>query len=295
MGRFVRAFVAIVVVGGLAWPAGPTAAAELPDHGAADVAEPLSAGFFAQPVETDEPPSELDAPAGSFDLIGPTPDSSLILRPNSLPDATTLLFAGLDGWRHGAFAHSGLLWSPDGLERAGFTLKLLAGSGLYTFWSGALKTDVVAAQSTAFILPGWRFIRDKVQVTVFAGLDVQEHKLFPDDLSSRLRGQIWGARTGFDLWFQPSPITMVSADASASTVGRSYSARLAYGWRVYDLVYAGPEIGALGSDNYRQFRAGLHATGLQTGPLEWAASGGWARDSDGRGSLYGRLSVMARR
>jgi hypothetical protein len=206
-----------------------------------------------------------------------------------------LLFAGVDGWRHGVFAHSGLLWSPDGLERAGFTLKVLAGSGLYTFWSGALKTNVVATQSTAFILPGWRFIQDKMQVTVFAGLDVQEHRLSPDDPSSRLRGQLWGARTGFDLWLQPSPITMMSADASASTVGRSFSARLAYGWRVFDLVYAGPELGALGSDNYRQVRAGFHATGLRTGPLEWAASAGWAGDSDRRGGLYGRLSVMTRR
>jgi hypothetical protein len=272
MGRIVRVLAALVLAVGVGFAG----------HASAEPEGPAPAQGDDAPFETDEP-GEL------------APDTTLIRQSDSLLDPTVLLFAGVDGWRHGVFAHSGLLWSPQGLDRPGFTLKLLSGRGLYTFWSGALKTDVVAAQSTAFILPGWRFIHGKLQVTAFAGLDVQEHRLSPDDLSSRLRGQLWGARVGFDLWFQPSPVTMVSADASASTVGRSYSARLAYGWRLLDLVYAGPEIGALGSDNYRQVRAGFHTTGLRTGPVEWAASAGWAGDSDRRGSLYGRISVMARR
>jgi hypothetical protein len=208
---------------------------------------------------------------------------------------TSLLFSGADLWRNSGFLHGGLLWSPEGLDRPGFTLKLLSGAGVYRFHSGALGTEVVARQFTAFALPGWRFIYESLQVTAFAGLDVQEHQLTPDDVASRLRGRLVGLRSGFDLWYEPVSNAMLAADASASTVGRSFSARVAAGWRLLDTLYLGPELHALGSDNYRQFRAGIHATGFRTGPVEWAASTGWAADSDRRGSLYARFGILTRR
>ena len=42
--------------------------------------------------------------------------------------AQFLLFSGTDLWRDGRFLYGGLQWSPDGLNREGFTLQLL-GSG----------------------------------------------------------------------------------------------------------------------------------------------------------------------
>jgi hypothetical protein len=164
---------------------------------------------------------------------------------------TILLFSGTDLWRHGGSVHGGLLWSPEGLDHEGFTFKLLSGAGVYRFHSGALGTEITARQFTAFALPGWRFIHENAQVTAFAGLDVQDHRLTPDDISARLRGRLVGVRSGFDFWYEPSPTDMLAADASASTIGRSYSARLAYGWRFLESLYLGPEIHALGSDNYR--------------------------------------------
>ena len=32
-----------------------------------------------------------------------------------------LLFSGYDLWRNGGFGHGGVVWSPGGLEREGFT------------------------------------------------------------------------------------------------------------------------------------------------------------------------------
>ena len=40
--------------------------------------------------------------------------------------AQFLLFSGADLWRDGRFMHGGLLWSPGGLDREGFTLQLMA-------------------------------------------------------------------------------------------------------------------------------------------------------------------------
>ena len=73
---------------------------------------------------------------------------------------------------------------------------------------------------------------------------------------------------------------MVAADASLSTIGPSYNVRLAAGLRAFDAFYVGPEVQAFGADdNYRQFRAGLHVTGLRTGEFEWSVGAGWATDT----------------
>ena len=91
-------------------------------------------------------------------------------------------------------------------------------------------------------------------------------------------------------------MTMIAADGSISTIGLSYTARLAGGWKLFDLFYCGPELQAFATDgNYQQYRAGVHLTGLRTGDYEWSAGFGWARDSDERSSVYGKLGMFVRR
>ena len=88
----------------------------------------------------------------------------------------------------------------------GSVLKLMFGGGVYRYTSGALgNVDVRGRQLAAAILPGWRFIRDGFIVTVFAGLDFQNHRLSPDDPTAGLRGSYVGLRTGFELWYEPTP------------------------------------------------------------------------------------------
>ena len=181
--------------------------------------------------------------------------------------AQLLLFSTTDLWRQGGFAHGGVLWAPNGLDRDGPVLKLMFGGGIYHYISGALgNADVRGQLLAAAVLPGWRFVRERFTVTVFLGYDFQRHRLTPDDPSAGLRGSYHGLRTGFELWYQPTAATMIAADASVSTVGPSYNVRLAAGLRAFDAFYVGPEVQAFGADdNYRQFRAGLHVTGLRTG------------------------------
>lgn len=212
-------------------------------------------------------------------------------------EKTVLFFSGRDIWYHGAFTHGGLLWSPRGLDRPGFTLKLLLGAGLYRYVSGELgDLPVFGYQALGFALPGWRFQRDRVTFTLFAGVDVQHHRFFPDDPSNSLRGTRVGIRGGFDLWFEPKPHTMISLDLSVSSVGPSYSARLALGWRLADIVYVGPEMGGFAhGDTYNQVRFGLHVTGVKVNDLECSVAFGWAFDNSDRDSLYGRLAVHVRK
>jgi hypothetical protein len=209
--------------------------------------------------------------------------------------STILYFTGGDLWRDGYSFYGGLLWSPASLDDEGFTLKLFSAAGIYHYRSGGLGgIQVTGRQLSSVIAPSWRFKRYGFTVTAFAGLDAEDYRLFPNDPGSRLRGAKLGIRGGFDLWYQPTPATMLAADASISSIGDSYSARLAYGWHVFNQFYLGPEALAFMCEDYRQVRLGLHMTGLKTDGFEWSASLGSSRDSDHRTGVYARIGLTVR-
>jgi hypothetical protein len=210
--------------------------------------------------------------------------------------ANWLIFSGADLWRKGGFLHGGFLYSPAGLDREGFTFKLLLSGGAYRYLSGALgNTEVRGRELTAQFLPGWRFKNDIIELKLFAGLDIEDHKLSPDDPSSGLRGEDTGARFAFELWSEPVKGGMFAADGSVSTIGHSYSLHAATGLRVFDRFYTGPETGAFASGGYHQYRFGLHLTGAKSDAAEWSAAAGWATDDDDRSGAYMRLGVIVRR
>jgi hypothetical protein len=212
-------------------------------------------------------------------------------------DATQfLMFSGTDLWRDGQFMYGGLLWSPDGVSRDGFTLKAMISGGQYRYASGALNNAwVTGTEEEAQLLPGWRFKRDRFELTVFAGLDIKNDTTNPYDPGSRVHGTSPGARAAIDLWFEPTPASMFAAHASLTSIETGYSVRLAYGWRLRDWFYLGPEGQAFACEGFSQLRFGAHLTGLKSGLWEWSAAAGWADDSDGRTGPYLRLGVLTRR
>ncbi len=210
--------------------------------------------------------------------------------------AQFLLFSGADLWRDGRFMHGGLLWSPDGLDHEGFTAKLTASGGVYRYRSGTLGNVWVTGTETELqVLPGWRFKRDRLELKVFAGLDFKDDATSPDDPSNRLHGFSVGARAAAEFWYEPTPSTMIAADAALSSIVTSYSARIAYGWRLQDWFYLGPEAQTFACIGFTQVRFGIHLTGLKTDQWEWSAAAGWSTNSDHRASPYLRLGILTRR
>ena len=213
-------------------------------------------------------------------------------------DAQAMLFSGRDIWRNGAFAYGGLVYAPGGFDRDGLLLKVLLSGGLYRYDAKNRGQTVVGAEWLAQILPGWRIKRGDAEFKFFMGPEIQQHRLWPDDLDNRLRGRSFGLRVTAELWYEPAPSMMIAADVSLSTIATSNSARAAYGWRVFEEmlggVYIGPEVQYFGSDGYRQLRFGAHVTTMKTEDADWSAAIGWARDSDGRSSPYVRLNWLRR-
>jgi hypothetical protein len=227
-----------------------------------------------------------DGPGGS-DL-----DRYLLFDASEQHTARFLLFSGFDLWRNGGSAHGGLLWSPGGLAREGFTLKLLVAGGLYRYNSAG--TTVTGHYALTSAMAGWRFKGNGLDVTLFAGPDFQTHKLTPDDLGNKLRGDQIGARFGGDVWYQPNAAFMTTVSVSFSTIGLNYWTRAAGGWHALGLLWIGPEVLALGGGRYHQVRAGLHVTGLRTWMFEWSGGFGYVRDSDNRDGLYGRFGLLTK-
>ena len=214
-------------------------------------------------------------------------------------DAQTMLFSGRDIWRNGAFAYGGFMHAPGGFDQDGLFLKVLVSGGLYRYDAANLGgARVTGAEWVAQVLPGWRIKRGDAEFKFFMGPDIQFHRLRPDDPDNKLRGRSFGLRLASELWYEPTPNTMIAADVSLSSIATSNTARIAYGWRILDDmlggVYVGPELQYFGSDGYRHLRLGAHVTTMKSADVEWSAAAGWARDSTGRSSPYVRLNLLKR-
>ncbi len=206
-----------------------------------------------------------------------------------------IVFTGRDLWRNGVFAHGGLLWAPAGLDTGGFVLKTLLSAGAYRYTSGALdNATVYGGELKGQLLPGWYFKRGRFELKLFAGPDLEMHRLWPDDTSNSLRGTSLGLALATEVWIEPTQVTMLAADASLSTIGPNYAARIATGVRLLGQFYVGPEMQVYGGDGYSQMRYGAHVTSLKTGLSEWSAAAGWAIDTDKRDSPYVRLGFLQR-
>jgi Cellulose biosynthesis protein BcsS len=213
---------------------------------------------------------------------------------NTPDNPSFLLFAGTDLWDDGAFVHGGLLWSPGGVDADGFTLKTLLSGGLYDYPSDSLHVTVEGTLFSAAALPGWRITANGVSLALYAGPVVQDYRLTPDDPGSRLRGTYAGAQLAGDLWYQPTPASMVALSGFVASIGPTGSVRAAVGGRFGEPFFVGPETQGIWCIDYEQFRFGVHVTALRIDATEWSAAGGIALDSFGRAGPYVRLGFFTR-
>jgi hypothetical protein len=205
-----------------------------------------------------------------------------------------LLFSGTDLWKYGGFLYGGLLWSPNGIDTGGFTLKMLLDGGKYSYVSGASGDEIDGTKLSAAALPGWRFTRDSLTVTLFAGPVIQDYRLTPADPGSHLHGFYVGAETAADIWYQPSASTMAALNGAFSSIGPTGYVRAAFGLRTFVPAFIGPEIEQIWCADFQQLEFGAHLTGLRIDAVEWSIGSGLALTSDQRYGPYVRLSVDAR-
>lgn len=218
-----------------------------------------------------------------------------VAKANGAANPSLLLFSGTDIWRYGAFLYGGLIWSPAGLNADGFTFKMLLDGGNYNYLSSGLQENVDGSKLSAAALAGWRFSRDGLTTTLFAGLLAQDYRLAPADPGNRLNGFLVGAEAAADIWYQPNANTMAALNGAIASIGPTGYLRAAFGARLFDRAFVGPEFGEFWCGDFQQIELGAHVTGLRIGDaIEWSMGSGLARTSDQRSGAYVRLGLSAR-
>ena len=159
-----------------------------------------------------------------------------------------------------------MLWSPDGLAREGFTLKVLFAGGSYHICRGQRRLP--ARRSSTDVMPGWRFKGDRYEAMIFAGVDLQSITFVPDDPGNRLRGMHrCAARRRRHLVSADRPDDGDGVGVRLDGCGANFWSRAALGWRFLDWVWVGPEASAYGDHDYQQLRFGVHVDRVQDRPL----------------------------
>lgn len=199
-----------------------------------------------------------------------------------------LYYAGFDIWRFGYAGYAGAEWSPASYGQDGPLIRMTSSDGIdiYQTRLATYRTETASAS----LLAGWRVHRGAVEFKALAGLDAQARILLNPYLAWIERPTI-GMKFAAELWWEPTDATMVAASLSATTATAARNGRLAYGWRLFDRFWAGPEVAASTDLFTTQYRLGAHITGVRIEDTEWTAAAGYVMDSYNRTGFYGRIGI----
>ncbi|MBB5048616.1 hypothetical protein HNR60_003384 [Rhodopseudomonas rhenobacensis] len=197
-----------------------------------------------------------------------------------------LLFAGFDLWRGSLASSGGLQWAPGGLNNDGVFARLLLSRSLERY------RDSSTLIFRGALLGGLRIKRGEFELKLMAGPALENND--PTSRFDQLRGTRLGLQAAAETWWQPTPELMLATSLSLTTRGGGYGGRIAAGWRLFDQAWVGPEASAFRDDYSRQYRVGLHVTGVRFDALEWSAAIGYLEDGFARRGGYGRIGVLLR-
>ena len=149
--------------------------------------------------------------------------------------------------------------------------------------------EIIGRQVMARRPPGWRFHRDGLEVTVFAGTDVQDHRSAPADPGNRLAVPLSACAAASTSGTSHSRDAMLTASASLSTVGTSYWTRAAAGGALRCVGRTGiPRCAAttVTASSASACMPRACACGATSGPPAPGGDG----TATGRSGIYGRLT-----
>ena len=206
---------------------------------------------------------------------------------------TVAVFGGGDVRQRSWYAYGGFVFAPFGdLTQNGFLLRGVIGGGEYEYDNaGVAGGEVDGDHINLEGMLGYQFLMDMARVSVYAGVNVQDHDLSPNDPGNSVDGtEVGFAATGEIETLETSPFYGNLA-GTFSTANDTYWTRGRIGWRI-DQFVIGPEGSLSGNDEYDAARIGGFGM-MQLGMFNVSVSVGWA-DVDGTqgdDSVYGTLGV----
>ncbi len=204
----------------------------------------------------------------------------------SAPELNTVLFGSLDASRTG-YASAGFKRTWQGsLDRSGLvTLATVGYGGSPERVDTHGEENAFRHKASASALLGYQWISGPVVLAGYLGPEL-DYERDPDFTGQAARPR-FGLRAQGELWAHPTPQTLLTSTVIAGTARGHLWSRVSGGYAVWDKVFVGPEVIHYRTDDYREWRAGLHATGLSLGRFTLRLSGGIAVFDERTGGYVG--------
>ncbi|KAB2849432.1 MAG: cellulose biosynthesis protein BcsS [Hyphomicrobiaceae bacterium] len=181
------------------------------------------------------------------------PNASAGEAPSSI-----VLFSGVDAAPDVIYAYQGIVIALNkDLGRDGFLLKLYSSYVGYEYDTSAVPGGVVDGDGwQGDVMLGYKKGFNHSYAAIFAGVDVQNHRLTPDDPANPVRGTEVGFKIGLDYETLMGLPFYFGANGIYSTAFNTYWARVRAGLPVGHNIIIGPEALALGNDGFDAQRLG---------------------------------------
>jgi Cellulose biosynthesis protein BcsS len=199
-----------------------------------------------------------------------------------------------DGTSQAAFSGAviGTIAPFTPMDRSGFRMRGSGIVGVYSYYpSDVLLGKVNGTLIGGAFLMGYEWVFKRATVAVFAGGEIVNTTISPNDPNNQAKGTSAGLKIATDFYVTPTDTTMVAGVMSYSTNFNSYYGRFKFGMAFANHIYVGPEIGALGDNFFQQWRIGAHVTGLRFGLAQFGGAIGFLNDRVRGGGVYGTLDT----
>lgn len=174
----------------------------------------------------------------------------------------------------------------DDLGVSGVRVRVDGLIGSYRTGAGGL-----GEQAELAAMAGYAWASPEAVLSGFVGLNLRRNETARLDAEQPGEATRVGLKAALDYYARPTATTMVHATGTYSTAFNAYYGRLRFGTAAFAGGYLGPEFALLGDDFYRQWRAGLHLSGLRFGGVQLGLSAGYLHDQARKGGLYTTLDL----
>lgn len=218
-------------------------------------------------------------------------DEDLFIRPI---DQHWVLFGSVDAGSS-VFVSGGSKQALIGpLDRQGFLALETTGIGLTreNVRLGPLRIPVQRFTHQGSVMGGYQHMFGPLYVAAYLGPELQHEQIAYDGRFARFSKPRLGARGQVEIWWHPTPGTLLTTVVVAGSTRNSIYARSSAGILIFAKTYVGPEITIYATPTYRETRYGLHATGPKLGPVNLRLSGGVMTD-DGRRTVSPYVGLTA--
>jgi cellulose biosynthesis protein BcsS len=191
------------------------------------------------------------------------------------------LFTGFDASDNSVGGYLGAGYAfGKGLYESGWRLRAVGAFGGYDY-DGSLSsrgmrvpTNFDGDDANVAALVGYQLRRQSLFLRFFAGIEAEDQHIVPHDPNNSVQGSEVGLKLQAESWFDYSPRTFFSLDASYGTAFQEYWTLARAGYRVSPHLSLGIEGGALGNEEYNAGRGGAF-TRIYFRKIEITVSGGF--------------------